>query len=130
MQKLGTRACVISPAIFRTKVTWWNFHYLIIYKCDVLVPIQTERDHSAAYLLSNGTNRGLNVLIIGARQRSDIAMKKLDSWPTTNRSPTHMRTKGNLRLFLEHHRAEVGHTLVLKKFIAIFFLIFFDIMSY
>ena len=106
---LGTSARDISRVIACTRATWWNFHYLILYNCDVLVPIQIERDQSSAYLLTNGTSRGLHLLVIGARQRLDIAMRKVDPWPRTNKSPTHMRTKGNLQLFLENHRVEVDH---------------------
>ena len=83
---------------------------LICCRCNVVcVHTQLERDHSSSYLLTRGFNRGLHVLAIGARQRLDIAMRKVDPWPRTNKSPTHMRTRANLQLFLANHREAVIH---------------------
>ena len=107
VKTLGTNARDISRVIACTRATWWNFHYLILYNCDVLVLIQIQRDQSSAYLLTNGTSRGLHLLAIGARQRLDIAMRKVDPWPRTNKSPPHIRTRANLQLFLANHRDEV-----------------------
>ena len=72
--------------------------------------IQGERDLSSAYIFGNGTDRGIKNLMIEARQNSDIAMKKLDPWPRTSKSPSNVKTIGNLEFFLKNLRAEVNNT--------------------
>ena len=54
--------------------------------------------------------------MIGARQRSDIAIRKLDPWPRTEKSPSHVKTRGNLQFFLQSHRAEVNNENLFRGF--------------
>ena len=74
-----------------------------------LLYVQVERDLTLAYIAWNTTDRATYIYAVGARQQLDIAMRKVDPWPRTDKSPSHMRTKANLQLFLENHRAEVHH---------------------
>ena len=46
--------------------------------------------------------------MIGYRQSADIIIRKLDPWPRTHKSPSYLKTRGNLQFFLENLRAEVN----------------------